>query len=106
MKKSSHRATRIQTLALHRKVKPAKGMGRVQRSCRRALIANNGVVSTADCITWAYSQKLLIGGERTNDMNGTVRNALEAIGARRIERLKTGKGTAWLWASADAHVSE
>ena len=36
------------------------------------------------------------GERRRNDFNGTVRDALEAIGAKRIERLKA-QGKPWLW---------
>src|SRR5262249_21791646 len=104
MKKTSHRITQIRLQNLSKgPSKPARGMGRIQRSCRRALIAH-GIISTSEAISWAYSKRLLMdGAKRNNDMNGTVRNALEAIGAKRIER--TGAhGRPWLWALTHAHV--
>jgi len=100
--------TKLRTNSLRnlskRPLKPAKGMGRVQRSVRRCLLVNSGVCTTSEALSWAYSKRLLMGGEkRNNDMNGTVRDALISIGARKVER--TGAhGRPWLWALAHAHV--
>jgi hypothetical protein len=103
LKRKSYNAVlriRLQTLERHRKLKPAKGMGRVQRACRRALIAHDGVVTTSQCIDWAYSKRLLMGSEkRRNDFNKAAGRALVAIGAKRIERGGT-RGRPLLWASA------
>jgi hypothetical protein len=76
---------------------PAKGMGRVQRACRRALIAYDGVVDTSTCITWSYSRRLLTeNAKRGDSLNYAVRRALETLGAKRIERTE-GRGRPWLW---------
>jgi hypothetical protein len=98
MKKTPHRATQIQTLARHRKLKPAKGMGRVQRACRRALIVHDGVVSTSEAINWAFGQRLLMDGTKRGDsFNFAVRRALETLGARKVERIKGQRGWPYLW---------
>ena len=72
------------------------------------MIAHGGVVSTSQAINWAYGQRIEMNGEiRRNGFNYTVRNALEALGAKRIERQqgKHGRPFVWEWPPADAHVS-
>src|SRR5262249_32066142 len=78
--------------------KPAKGMGRVQRSVRRCLLVNSGVCTTSEALSWAYSRELLIhGSKRKNDMNGAVRDALQSLGARKIKRIEGQWGRPLLW---------
>jgi|SRR6516165_2856627 len=77
--------------------KPASLRGRVQRACRRCLLVNDGVCTTSEALSWAYGQRLLLGGEkRKNDMNGTVRDALQSLGAQKVRRTN-GWGRPYLW---------
>jgi hypothetical protein len=81
-------------------LRPAKGNGRVMRACRRAFLCHDGIVSTSQCIDWAYSPRLLMEGSKRHDhFNRTVRNALVALGATKVERLRTGKGRSWVWSA-------
>lgn len=83
-------------LSKRRPKEAAKGCGRVQRACRRALIVHDGVVSTSQAIDWAFGTRLL-HEERRNYFNKAVRRALLGLGAARVKRMTTGKGRPWLW---------
>ena len=75
----------------------------MQRAVRRCLIAHGGVITTSQAINWAYGQRIEMNGEiRNNGFNYTVRNALEALGAKRIERTTRGTGRPFLWEWNDA----
>jgi len=72
----------------------AKGNGRVQRQCRRALLVH-GTISTSDAIAWAY-RELMWGAPRRNTLNRATRRALASIGAVKVGRAAT-VGRPWLW---------
>jgi len=72
----------------------AKGNGRVQRLCRRALLVH-GTISTSDAIAWSY-HALMWGAPRRNTLNRAARRALVSIGAVKIGRAST-VGRPWLW---------
>ena len=72
----------------------AKGNGRVQRQCCRALLVH-GTISTSDAIAWSY-RELMWGAPRRNTLNRAVRRALVSIGAKRVGRGST-IGRPWLW---------
>ncbi len=74
---------------------PAKANGRVQRQCRRALLAHDGPISTSVAICWSY-RELVWGAPSRNTLNRAVRRALESIGAVKIGRALTS-GRPWLW---------
>jgi len=83
---------RLQNLS-KRLPKPAQACGRVQRAVRRCLLVNDGVCNTSEALSWAYSRQLLMeGSKRKNDYNGTVRDALEAIGAKGLDGPRDGEG--------------
>jgi hypothetical protein len=82
---------------LRRPPKPARGNGRVEKSCRIAFIALGDTISTSQAIEWAYARRLLICGERRrNGFNVAVRRAMKATGAVRVGRAKT-IGRPWIW---------
>jgi len=67
--------------------RPSWHNGPVQRACQRALVALGGTINTSDAINWAYARRLLLLGEgRSNNMNHSVRRALESLGAIKIGR--------------------
>jgi len=82
--------------------KPALGNGRVQIQCKRAFIAFDGPISSSDAIDWAFPK----ADRRPNTLNRSVRRALESIGAVRVGRSKTGRGTPIMWRLADDQSSD
>jgi hypothetical protein len=74
---------------------PAEGNGRVQRQCRRALLAHDGPISTSEAIAWSY-RELIWGAPSKDSLSRAVRHALTSIGAVRIGRAKT-IGRPYLW---------
>jgi hypothetical protein len=72
---------------------PAKGNGRVQRQCRRALLAHDGPISTSVAICWSY-RELMWGAPSKDSLSRAVRHALISIGAVKIAR---SPGRPWLW---------
>jgi len=77
--------------------RPAANNGRVQKACRRALIAYDGQCSTSDALEFAYALRLHRGDRRRNEFPRAVRLAMRAIGAKRLKRSKTGRGRPWIW---------
>src|SRR5262245_8646524 len=62
----------------HRPPRPAEGNGRIQKACRRALIAGNGVTTTAEAAQWAFARALLRRRLWKSDYR-SVRQALSRI---------------------------
>ena len=84
---------------LQRLPKPAKGNGRLQKTCRWALWAHGGQCSTSTIIDWCYARRLEILGERRRrSFSVAVRRALESIGAKRIGRATT-ISRPWIWSA-------
>jgi hypothetical protein len=73
-------------------VKPAKGNGKVQKACKRAFIAFDGIVRTTDVLDWW----LPMAKRRTTNQYITAKRALKALGAKKAGRAKT-VGRPWLW---------
>jgi len=68
----------------------------------RAFIAFDGPISSSDAIDWAFPK----ADRRPNTLNRSVRRALESIGAVRVGRSKTGRGTPIMWRLADDQSSD
>ena len=74
---------------------PARGNGKVQQACRRALWVLNEA-STSEILQFTYAGKLH-RGERVEEWDSrSTRRALAAIGAVRIKQAST-IGRPWTW---------
>jgi hypothetical protein len=68
-------------------------VGRLQRQCRRCLIANDGSATTTQIRAWCYP-----GRERRHWHHAEIRRALRQLGAVQLGRSSRGMGRAGIWA--------